>query len=144
MKSIIINDDEKLIVQGEKISIQTKHKITEKKLSEVRDIHWKGSEQIDSKTIYSLLRRGIIIYFYEPYGKFIGSALPLPYFSYSGKILLKQNEYFNNNEKRFSLALEIEEGIMHNTLWLIQKYKGFSYNITDQIQAIKAINFKDV
>ena len=144
MRSIIIDEDEKLIVQGEKIFIQTKHKVIEKKLSEVSDIHWKGSGQIDTKTIYSLLRRGIIIYFHEPYGKFIGSALPLPYFSYSGKILLKQSEYFNSNEKRFSLAQEIEEGIKHNTLWLLQKYKDFSYSITDQIQAIKAINFKDV
>ena len=101
MRSIIINDDEKLIVQGEKISIQTKHKIIERKLSEVKDIHWEGRGEIDTKTIYSLLRRGIIIYFHEPYGKFIGSALPLPYFSYSGKILLKQSEYINNNEKRF-------------------------------------------
>ena len=37
MKSIIIDEDEKLIVQGEKIFIQTKHKIIERKLSEVRD-----------------------------------------------------------------------------------------------------------
>ena len=144
MKSIIIDEDEKLIVQGEKIFIQTKHKIIERKLSEVRDIHWKGRGQIDTKTIYSLLRRGKIIYFHEPYGKFIGSALPLPYFSYSGKILLRQSEYFSNEEKRFNLAQEIEEGIKHNTLWLLQKYKGFSYSITDQIQAIKAINFRDV
>ncbi len=66
MRSIVIDDDEKLIVRGEKIVIQTKHKVIEEKISEVSDIHWEGSGQIDTKTIYALLRRGIIIYFHEP------------------------------------------------------------------------------
>jgi len=81
--------------QGEKRAIP---------IEDIDTIHVFGEVDLNTKLLNFLAQQNKIVHFYNYYGFYSGSFMPRDR-NVSGELLVKQVEYYLDNEKRFYLAL---------------------------------------
>ncbi len=81
-----------------------------------------GEVTINKKVLEFFSQKEIILSFFNHYGYYMGSFYPREHYN-SGFVVLKQAEFYNNNEKRLKLAKLFVKGSMENMLKVTQYYE---------------------
>jgi len=142
--SIEITPNSMLRIKGNKLIVKENNSITETDLEDINDIHCRGRKTIHAYVLYTFLQNIIPVYYYEGNRRFLGGSIPLSKQSHSAKLVMKQTEHRQNPFKRLVLIREIERGIKHNILWLLERYKNIGFRIGNYMETIDSIIFSDV
>ncbi|WP_028844140.1 type I-B CRISPR-associated endonuclease Cas1b [Thermodesulfovibrio thiophilus] len=116
--------------QGEKRAIP---------IEDIDTIHVFGEVDLNTKLLNFLAQQNKIVHFYNYYGFYSGSFMPRDR-NVSGELLVKQVEYYLDNEKRFYLAYSFVEGATFHILRNLREYKN-TENFQEKIRTemIKAL-----
>ncbi len=88
----------------------------------VSEIHVFGEIDLNKRVLEFLTQNKIPVFFYNYYGYYIGSFYPREYLN-SGLMILKQAEFYLNQEERLYLAKSFVNGAVLNILKNLQYYK---------------------
>lgn len=97
-----------------------------------------GSVSFNSRFLYFLSRNRILLHVLNHRGNYAGTFTSSER-PYSGSILLKQAEHFNNNHKRMIIAKEIINAAAHNTLANLKYHFNRGATLIDYIEHIEEL-----
>jgi CRISPR-associated protein Cas1 len=104
----------------------------------INDIHIFSEVNINKKFIDFISQNKIPIHFYNYYGYYEGTYYPREFYN-SGYIVLKQAEYYLNNEKRLYLAKSILSGAILNSIKVLNYYNRRNVDLNEDINNIESI-----
>lgn len=100
-----------------RIRVERNHIVVGPKRIPIRAVYevWAGPKTLKANEIYRLLRRRVLIYFFDEAG-FMGLATPMrtSYGLWTGKITVMQARAYMDKDMRMSIAREIVGAIIHN------------------------------
>jgi CRISPR-associated protein Cas1 len=118
-----INSDGKLIRRENTIYFINKDgKKTPIPVEKIHSIYSYGGLSFTSKVIELLSKYSVPIHYFGKYGNYVGTFYPKGE-NYSGKVVVKQSEYYLDNEKRLYLAKKFVEGSVRNIYRNLSRYK---------------------
>ena len=91
-------------------------------INAISEIHIFGEIDLNKRVLEFLTKNKVPVFFYNHYGYYIGSFYPREYLN-SGLIILKQAEFYLNNEERMFLAKSFVYGAAANILKNLGYYK---------------------
>ncbi len=103
------------------------------------EIHIFGEVTINKKLLDFLSQKGILLHFYNYYGFYEGSFYPREHYN-SGALILKQAEFYNDENKRFNLAKKFVKGAFLNMIRVMEYYNVRGYDLKEEIEKIKELN----
>ncbi|MEJ5167468.1 MAG: CRISPR-associated endonuclease Cas1, partial [Thermoanaerobaculia bacterium] len=89
-------------------------------VEEVEQIFLMGENTFNTKLIDFLSQNNIVLHFFNYYGYYTGSFYPREE-AISGKVVIKQAEYYLDKEKRLQIAKAIVDGSLHNLCRILEK-----------------------
>jgi CRISPR-associated protein Cas1 len=115
-------------------------------INELDNIYVFGELDLNKRVLEFLSQKKVCVHFFNYYGYYSGSYYPREHLN-SGYILLKQCEYYTDNEKRINIAKKIIiaaiENILQNIKYYNKKNKEFEddiFYIQKNIEKIKSID----
>ncbi len=87
----------------------------------INEINCHGKVSLTSGASTILMKEGIPIHFFNKYSYYEGSLYPKINLN-SGLVVVKQSEYYLNEEKREFIAKEFVKGIKHNIVTILKYY----------------------
>ncbi|OYT33604.1 MAG: subtype I-B CRISPR-associated endonuclease Cas1 [Candidatus Aenigmarchaeota archaeon ex4484_52] len=81
-----------------------------------------GKASMSSMIVSLFCKKNIPVHLFSKYGKYEGSFMPAEW-TYSGKVLIQQAEYYLNKEKRMYLCEAFVNGCKNSMLEVIRDYK---------------------
>lgn len=134
-----------LFVNGElkrkdnNISIITEDKGTKDlKIEVMNDIYLFGEISTNTKCINYLGQMKVPVHFFNYYGFYTGSFYPKE-INVSGNLLIKQVEYYTDNEKRSEIAKEFIESAAFNIYRNLRYYNGRGKDLENVMGQIKGL-----
>ncbi len=103
------------------------------------EIHIFGEITINKKLLDFLSIKGILLHFYSYYGFYEGSFYPREHYN-SGVLILKQAEFYNDENKRFNLAKKFVNGAFLNMIRVLEYYNVRGYNLEEEIKRIRDLD----
>mgnify|MGYP003286281843 FL=1 len=107
------------------------------KIEMTSDIYLFGEVTLNTKCLNFLGQNKKAVHFFNYYGFYTGSFYPKES-NVSGKLLVKQVEYFQNKEKRIELAREIIKSASDNIFRNIRYYNGRGKDLKNEMEIIKS------
>ncbi|WP_129409295.1 type I-B CRISPR-associated endonuclease Cas1b [Marinitoga lauensis] len=107
----------------------------------VDDIYVFSEIALNSKLLDFLSQKNILVHFFNYYGYYSGSYIPKEK-QISGKILIKQVEYYLDNMKRLYLAKKIIEAASFNIFRNLRYYNSRKENLKTYINEITYLRKK--
>ena len=107
------------------------------KIEMTSDIYLFGEVTLNTKCLNFLGQNKKAVHFFNYYGFYTGSFYPKES-NVSGKLLVKQVEYFQNKEKRIELAREIIKSASDNIFRNLRYYNGRGKNLKNEMEIIKS------
>lgn len=98
-----------------------------------------GEVNLNKRLLEFLTESEIIIHFFNHYDYYVGSFYPREHLN-SGYIILKQAEYYLNEEKRFNLAKKFVYGAVENIKKILAYYQNRGKNFQDRIEKINSLS----
>ncbi|HEC92057.1 MAG TPA: CRISPR-associated endonuclease Cas1, partial [Candidatus Atribacteria bacterium] len=80
-----------------------------------------GEVTINKKLLEFLSQQEILLHFFNYYGYYVGTYYPREHYN-SGYMILKQAEFYLDNEKRILLAQKFVDGAVSNMLRVLKYY----------------------
>ena len=121
------------------ISIITEDKGTKDlKIEVMNDIYLFGEISTNTKCINYLGQMKVPVHFFNYYGFYTGSFYPKE-INVSGNILIKQVEYYTDNEKRSEIAKEFIESAAFNIYRNLRYYNGRGKDLENVMGQIKGL-----
>lgn len=111
------------------------------KIEMTNDIYLFGEVELNTKCLNFLGQNNIAIHFFNYYGFYTGSFYPKE-INVSGKILIKQVEFYQDLEKRLEIAKEIIKSASDNIFRNLRYYNGRGKNVKAQMELIKSLQFE--
>ncbi|MEO0306132.1 MAG: type I-B CRISPR-associated endonuclease Cas1b [candidate division WOR-3 bacterium] len=102
------------------------------------EIHLFGEVSINKKLLIFLSQEGILLHFYNYYGFYEGSYYPREHYN-SGALILKQSEFYLDNDKRFRLAKKFVRGAILNMIKVLEYYNLRGEDLGREIKNIEEI-----
>jgi len=90
-------------------------------IENVRDLHILGEVTLNKEILEYLSQKEIILHFYNYYEYYVGSFYPREHYN-SGYMILKQAEYYLDQEKRLELAKSFVKGAIDNIRKVLSYY----------------------
>ena len=81
-----------------------------------------GKVSMSSMIVSLFCKKNIPVHIFSKYGKYEGSFMPVEW-TYSGKVLIQQAEYYLNKEKRMNICKMFVEGCKNSMSEVIRDYK---------------------
>lgn len=122
-KTIYIFNDGEIKRKDNTIYFETEEKKNFLPIEDINDIFIFGEVSLNKKFLDYISQKEIIIHFFNYYGYYSGSFYPREHLN-SGYVILKQAEYYLDNEKRHNIAKLFVEGSYKNMLNVIKYYKN--------------------
>lgn len=148
-KTIYIFNDGEIRRKDNTIFFETDEKRNFIPIEDISDIFIFGEVSLNKKFLDYISQKEILIHFFNYYGYYSGTFYPREHLN-SGYMILKQAEYYLDNEKRFTIAKSFIEGSYKNMLNVIKYYKNRGKDIehiekhierlSDQIDVCNDIN----
>lgn len=107
------------------------------KIEMTSDIYLFGEVSINTKCLNFLGQNKKAVHFFNYYGFYTGSFYPKES-NVSGKLLVKQVEYFQDKEKRVELAREIIKSASDNIFRNLRYYNGRGKDLKNEMEIIKS------
>lgn len=107
------------------------------KIEMTSDIYLFGEVTLNTKCLNFLGQNKKAVHFFNYYGFYTGSFYPKES-NVSGKLLVKQVEYFQDREKRIELAREIIKSASDNIFRNLRYYNGRGKNLKNEMEIIKS------
>lgn len=104
----------------------------------IKEILVFGEVTVNKRTIEFLSQKEIMLSFFNYYGFYVGSFYPREH-NNSGYAILKQAEYYLDEEKRINLARKFVEGAVKNCLKIMKYYNRRGKSLDSHINRIKEI-----
>ena len=121
------------------ISIITEDKGTKDlKIEVMNDIYLFGEISTNTKCINYLGQMKVPVHFFNYYGFYTGSFYPKE-INVSGNLLIKQVEYYTDNEKRSEIAKEFIESAAFNIYRNLRYYNGRGKDLENVMGQIKGL-----
>ncbi len=121
------------------ISIITEDKGTKDlKIEVMNDIYLFGEISTNTKCINYLGQMKVPVHFFNYYGFYTGSFYPKE-INVSGNLLIKQVEYYTDNEKRSEIAKEFIESAAFNIYRNLRYYNGRGKDLENMMGQIKGL-----
>ena len=100
-----------------------------------------GEVTINKKLLEFLSQQEILLHFFNYYGYYVGTYYPREHYN-SGYMILKQAEFYLDNEKRILLAQKFVDGAASNMLRVLKYYNARGSNIENYIENITVLQDK--
>lgn len=107
------------------------------KIEMTSDIYLFGEVTLNTKCLNFLGQNKKAVHFFNYYGFYTGSFYPKES-NVSGKLLVKQIEYFQDREKRVELAREIIKSASDNIFRNLRYYNGRGKDLKNEMEIIKS------
>lgn len=107
------------------------------KIEMTSDIYLFGEVTLNTKCLNFLGQNKKAFHFFNYYGFYTGSFYPKES-NVSGKLLVKQVEYFQDREKRIELAREIIKSASDNIFRNLRYYNGRGKDLKNEMEIIKS------
>ena len=107
------------------------------KIEMTSDIYLFGEVTLNTKCLNFLGQNKKAVHFFNYYGFYTGSFYPKES-NVSGKLLVKQVEYFQDSEKRVELAREIIKSASDNIFRNLRYYNGRGKALKNEMEIIKS------
>lgn len=107
------------------------------KIEMTSDIYLFGEVTLNTKCLNFLGKNKKAVHFFNYYGFYTGSFYPKES-NVSGKLLVKQVEYFQDREKRVELAREIIKSASDNIFRNLRYYNGRGKDLKNEMEIIKS------
>ena len=107
------------------------------KIEMTSDIYLFGEVTLNTKCLNFLGQNKKAVHFFNYYGFYTGSFYPKES-NVSGKLLVKQVEYFQDSEKRVELAREIIKSASDNIFRNLRYYNGRGKDLKNEMEIIKS------
>ena len=121
------------------ISVITEDKGTKDlKIEVMNDIYLFGEISTNTKCINYLGQMKVPVHFFNYYGFYTGSFYPKET-NVSGNLLIKQVEYYTDNEKRSEIAKEFIESAAFNIYRNLRYYNGRGKDLENVMRQIKGL-----
>lgn len=140
-KTIYIFNDGEIKRKDNTIYFETEEKKTYIPIEDISDIFIFGEVSLNKKFLDYISQKEIIIHFFNYYGYYSGSFYPREHLN-SGHIILRQVEYYLDNEKRLNIAKSFIEGSYKNILNVIRYYKNRGKDIEHIEKHIEKLSVK--
>lgn len=111
------------------------------KIEMTSDIYLFGEVTLNTKCLNFLGQNKKAVHFFNYYGFYTGSFYPKES-NVSGKLLVKQVEFFQDREKRVELAREIIKSASDNIFRNLRYYNGRGKNLKNEMEIIKSYQFE--
>ena len=108
-------------------------------IENVRDLHIFGEVTLNKEILEYLSQKEIILHFYNYYEYYVGSFYPREHYN-SGYMILKQAEYYLDQEKRLELAKSFVKGAIDNIRRVLSYYTNRGKDLLkSKIQSIEEL-----
>lgn len=138
-ETIYIFSDGELVRKDNSLMFETKD--GEKKyipVENVREILIFGEVDINKRLLEFLSQKEIMLSFFNYYGFYVGSYYPREH-NNSGFAILRQAEYYLDNDKRIIIARKFVEGAAKNGLKVLKYYNRRGKDLQEHIEKIESI-----
>lgn len=100
-----------------------------------------GEVTINKKLLEFLSQQEILLHFFNYYGYYVGTYYPREHYN-SGYMILKQAEFYLDNEKRILLAQKLVDGAASNMLRVLKYYNARGSDVENYIENITSLQDK--
>lgn len=122
-KTIYIFNDGEIKRKDNTIYFETDEKRNFLPIEDISDIFIFGEVSLNKRFLDYISQKEILLHFFNYYGYYSGTFYPREHLN-SGHIILKQAEYYLDNEKRFDIAKLFIEGSYKNMINVIKYYRN--------------------
>lgn len=100
-----------------------------------------GEVNINKKLLDFVSQKQVIMHFFNYYQYYAGSFYPREHYN-SGYMIVKQVEFYINNEERLNLAKGFVTGAAHNMLKILKYYHDREIDLEERMNKIKNLSEK--
>lgn len=105
-------------------------------VEDISDIFVFGEVDINKKLLELLSQKEIVMHYFNYYGYYMGTFYPREHLN-SGYMILKQAEFYQNQDKRIEIARAIVKGALKNIRQVLKYYANRGKDIETSIQRIQ-------
>jgi len=110
-------------------------------IEDINDIYIFGEVTLNKKFLDFMSQKEICLHFFNYHGYYIGTYYPREHLN-SGYMILKQAEFYLDNDKRLELAKTFVEGSYKNILKVLKYYNNREKNLVDIITNVETLASK--
>lgn len=107
-------------------------------IEDIKEIIVFGEINLNKRFLEFLTQKEVILHFLNNYGYYVGSYYPREHYN-SGYMILKQSEFYLNNEMRLNLARRFIKGAVANITNVIRYYQNRGKDLEMEINQITNI-----
>lgn len=138
-KVIYIFNDGEIKRKDNTIFFETDDKKSYIPIEDVSDFFIFGEVTLNKRFLSYISQKEITIHFFNYYGYYMGSYYPREHLN-SGYMILKQSEYYLNEDKRLNIAMEFVNGSYKNMLSVLKYYINRGKDISHIDESIKNLS----
>ena len=97
-----------------------------------------GEVSINKKLLEFLCQAEIMLHFFNHHGYYVGTFYPREHYN-SGHMILKQAEYYLDNEKRLDIAKRLTQGAVSNIKKVLNYYINREVSLSDILNHIETL-----
>jgi len=107
-------------------------------VEDIKEIFVFGEVILNKRFLEFLTQKAIILHFLNNYGYYVGSYYPREHLN-SGYMILKQAEFYMDEEKRIDLARRFVEGAAQNIVNVVKYYENRGKRVENELQRITGL-----
>ncbi|AEM74919.1 type I-B CRISPR-associated endonuclease Cas1b [Caldicellulosiruptor acetigenus] len=105
-------------------------------VEEIESVFIFGEVDINKRFLEFMTEKNICVHFFNRYEYYVGTYYPREHYN-SGIVILKQVEFYNDYNKRMTIARSIVEGAVLNMLVVLRYYNSRGNILKDEIETIE-------
>lgn len=105
-------------------------------VEDISDIFVFGEVNINKKLLELLSQKEIVMHYFNYHGYYMGTFYPREHYN-SGYMILKQAEFYQNNENRMEIASAVIKGALKNIRQVLKYYNSRGKNLNASILRIE-------
>jgi CRISPR-associated protein Cas1 len=107
-------------------------------VEDVKEIVVFGEVTLNKRFLQFLTQKEIILHFLNDYGYYVGSYYPREHYN-SGYMILRQAEYYLDEQKRMDIAKRFVEGAAANIITVVRYYYNRNKKVEQELQQLSAL-----
>lgn len=122
-KRVFIFNDGELKRKDNTVYFETEENKKYIPIEDIKELYIFGEVSLNKKFLDYMSQKEVILHFFNYYGYYTGTYYPREHLN-SGYMILRQAEYYMDEEKRLNIARRFVEGSAKNILSVVKYYKN--------------------